>query len=100
MSKRYPPEFRRRALDRVEAGHTVVAVAHDLEVSPQTIYNWRRQHLIDIGQIEGVTTAQSAELSAARREIERLKAELAVTRRANELLKEVASPKGGSRRSR
>jgi len=99
MSKRYPAEFSRRALDRVEAGRAVVAVAQDLGVSPQTIYNWRRQHLIDTGQIEGVTTAQSGELKSARLEIERLKAELAVTRRANELLKEAASPKGGSRRS-
>jgi transposase-like protein len=64
MSKRYPAEFRRRALDRVEAGHAVVAVAHDLEVSPQTIYNWRRQHLVDTGQIEGTTTMQSSELRA------------------------------------
>ena len=100
MPKSYPPEFRRRALDRIDAGHTVVAVAHDLEVSPQTLYTWRRQHLVDIGELDGDSTIQSAQLRAANREIKRLRTELAVTTRANELLKESSSPKGGSRRLR
>ena len=39
----YPPEFRRRVVDLVEAGRKVTDVAHDLGVSNQTIYTWRRQ---------------------------------------------------------
>jgi len=69
-------------------------------VSGQTIYNWRRQEMINAGQAPGLTTDEAAELVAARRRIGELEAELAVTRRANELLKaKVVSPKAGSRPS-
>ncbi len=98
MSKKYPPEFRRRVLDLVETGRPIIEIAHDLEVSPQTIYSWRNQHLIDTGQRPGLTSTESAELKAARIENAQLRAELEVMRRANELLKESAGPKGDSRR--
>lgn len=101
MPYRYPPEFRRRVLDLLAAGRSVASVAADLGVSGQTIYNWRRQELIDTGEAAGVTSQEAAELAAAKKRIRRLKTELAVTRRANELLKaQVPSPKGGSKRSR
>jgi len=51
--------------------------------------------------VSGLTTDEAAELRAAKRRIRELETELAVTRRANELLKEqVASPKGGSKQPR
>jgi transposase-like protein len=101
MGKRgYPSEFRRRVLDLVEAGRKVAAVAEDLGISDQTIYNWRRQDRVDRGLEPGLTTAEQAELVAARKRIRDLEAELAVHRRATELLKEQADPKGGSRPSR
>jgi transposase-like protein len=101
MPKRYPSEFRRRVLDLVAAGRSVVSVAADLGVSAQTIYNWRSQDRIDRGAAPGITSSDEAELRAARRRISELETELAVTRRANELLKaQVVSPKDGSRRSR
>jgi transposase-like protein len=79
----------------------VASVAADLGVSDQTIYTWRRQELVDTGQAPGLTSVEAAELAAARRRIRELETELAVTRRANELLKEqVVSPKGGSKPSR
>jgi len=99
MPKRYPAEFRRRAVALVEAGRTVRQVAYELEIGEQTIYNWLRQHRIDTGQIPGTHSVESAELAAARRRINELEKELAATRRANELLKESTSPKGGSRPS-
>ena len=101
MPYRYPPEFRRKVLDLIAAGRSVASIAADLGVSDQTIYTWRKQELIDTGQVPGLTTFEAAELRAAKRRIAELESELAVTRRANELLKEqVASPKVGSRRSR
>lgn len=100
MPKRYPSEFRRRAVALVEGGRTVRQVALDLEIGEQTIYNWLRQHRIDTGQTPGTHSVESAELSAARRRINELEKELAATRRANELLKESTSPKGDSRPSR
>lgn len=70
-------------------------------MSAQTIYNWRRQDAIDRGEAAGLSSLEQAELRAARRRIAQLEDELAVTRRANELLKaQVVSPKDGSRRSR
>jgi transposase-like protein len=87
-------------LDLIEAGRTVAAVAHDLGISDQTIYTWRRQDRIDRGLIAGATSHENAELEAARRRIAQLENELKVSRRAIELLRESSDPKAGSRRSR
>ena len=40
----YPPEFRRKVLDLIEEGRSV---AHDLDISEQSIYTWRRQGRIN-----------------------------------------------------
>lgn len=98
--KGYPSEFRRRALDLVSAGRPVVEVARLLEVSVHSIYAWRRQEQVDRGERPGLSSAEREELKAARARIRQLEAELAVHRRAAELLKESVLPKGGSRRSR
>jgi transposase len=101
MPYRYPPEFRRRVLDLIAAGRWVTSIAVDLGVSDQTIYTWRKRELIDTGVEPGLSTVEAAELCAAKRRIAELETELAVTRRATELLKEqVTSPKGGSKQSR
>lgn len=96
----YPAEFRRKVLDLLAEGRSVASVAHDLDVSDQTIYNWRRQDRIDRGEVPGLTTAEQGELSSANKRIAELETELAVARRAVELLKEETSPKGDTRRSR
>lgn len=96
----YPPEFRRRVLDLVASGRSVADVARDLGISEESIYTWRRQDRIDAGLVPGLTSAEKAELAAAKRRIAELEAELAVHRRASELLGKVVPPKGGSRPSR
>ena len=96
----YPPEFRRRVLDLVAAGRKVVDLARDLGISDQTIYSWRRQEAIDRGLVPGLTSVERAELEAAKRRIRELEAELAIHRRASELLAERSDPNGGSRPSR
>ncbi len=98
--KGYSAEFRRRALDLVATGKTVAEVARLLEVSDQSIYSWRRQEQIDNGELPGLSSAEQEELRVARLRIRALETELAVHRRAAELLKESVRPKGGSRRSR
>jgi transposase-like protein len=100
MPRSYPPEFRHKVLDLLKAGRTVQQVAADLQISGQTIYNWRKQDRIDAGLEPGITSSDQTELVAARRRIAELETELAVTRRAAELLREVVPPKGGSRPSR
>ena len=54
----------------------------------QAIDNWRHQAEIDAGLRPGVTSSDNAELAAARRRIAQLESELAVARRAAELLRE------------
>jgi transposase len=96
----YPPEFRRKVLDLVEAGRPIAEVTKALGISAQSIYTWRRQDRIDKGLLPGLSSKEHDELVAARRRIAQLETELAVTRRAAELLKEQASPFDGSRPSR
>ncbi len=96
----YPPEFRRKVVNLVDAGRPVVDVARDLGISAQSIYTWRRQDRIDKGLEPGLSSAEKSELTAAKRRIAELEAELAIHRRASELLAGVVPPKDGSRPSR
>ncbi|WP_306370105.1 transposase [Nocardiopsis sp. CC223A] len=96
----YPAQFRRKVLDLVQAGRSVTDVAHDLDISTETIYAWRRQDRIDQSLIPGLTSTEKSELAAANKRIAALEAELAIHRRASELLGKVVPPKDGSRRSR
>jgi transposase len=96
----YPPEFRRKVLDLVAAGRPVVDVARDLGISAESIYTWRRQDRVDKGLQPGLTSLEKAELTAAKRRIAELETELAIHRRASELLGRVVPPKGGTKRSR
>ena len=100
MPKGYPSEFRRRVLDLLEAGRSVTEVARDLGIPNQTIYVWRRQEAIDKGLVAGPTSTELEELTAARRRIAELETEVAVARRAMELLREGVPPKAATRRSR
>jgi len=96
----YPAEFRRKVLDLLADGKSVASIAHDLEISDQTIYSWRRQDRIDRGLQPGLSTAENAELAKANKRIADLETELAVSRRAIEVLKEETRPKGVTRPSR
>ena len=96
----YPPEFRRKVLDLVEAGRPIAEIAQALGISDQSIYTWRRQDRIDRGLESGLTSTEKAELVAAKRRIAELETELLAMRRAMELVREVVPPKGGSRRSK
>ena len=72
----YPPEFRLEAVRLVKEGNRKIAdVARDLGVSGESIRNWIRQHEIDNGQREGLTTSEREELKQLRREIRILREE-------------------------
>ena len=96
----YGSEFRRKVLDLLAEGRSVASVAHDLDVSDQTIYNWRRQDRIDRGLQPGLSSTEKAELAVAKKRIAELETELAIAQKAVDLLKEETSPKGGTRRSK
>jgi transposase-like protein len=93
VPRRYPAEFWRKVVHLVAAGRPVAQLAHDLGISAQVIYTWRRQQQIDNGQIPDMTSTDHAELVAARKRIAELENELAIDRRAAELLGDVVSPK-------
>lgn len=95
----HPPEFRRKVLDLLEEdGRSVASVAHDLGISAESIYTWRRQDRVDRGLVPGLTSAEKAELTSARKRIAELETELKASRRAVELLRESADPKGATPR--
>ncbi len=71
-AKRYPAEFRQRVIALCGAGRKVADRADDIDVSANTIYLWRRQHLIDTGRIPGASSIESAEVKKARREMTKL----------------------------
>ena len=97
MPKRYPEEFHRKVLDLVAACRPIAQIAADLGISDQTIYGWRKQELIDTGQLPGRNRAEQAELAAANKRIRELETEVAILKTARELLEEPHDPKGGTR---
>ena len=72
----YPPEFRRKVLDLVEAGRPITEIAQALGISTQSIYTWRRQDRIDRGLEPGLTSPEKSELVVAKRRIAELETEL------------------------
>ncbi len=56
----YSADLRRKVLDLLTECRSVASVAHDLDLSDQTIYNWRRQDRIDRGLQHGLSTAENA----------------------------------------
>jgi transposase len=56
----------------VEAGRPLKRVAEVFGISDLTVCNWRRQHLIDTGQVPGIPSSENAEVIAARRRIAEL----------------------------
>ncbi len=99
MPKRYPEEFRPKVLDFVAAGRPVAQIANDLQINDQTIYNWRRQEIIDTGQLPGLNRAELSELSAANKRIRDLETEVAILKRPASCSGSRTTQKGGTRHS-
>jgi transposase-like protein len=78
----YPATVRRQIAQRLRSGEPVVAVAAETGVPQSTLFRWKRQALIDAGVIDGIASVEADELSAARKRIAQLEAELALTRDA------------------
>ena len=72
-------------------------MAADLGISDQTIYSWRKQELIDTGQQPGLSRAEQTGLSAVKKRIRELENEVAILKRACELLREPHDPEGDTR---
>lgn len=98
MPKAYPAEFRDRAIALVRAGKSVRETARDLEISESCLHNWVKQDRIDHGERPGLSSAEHADLVAAKRRIRQLETELEILREASTIYEELkGDPKGRSR---
>ena len=63
----------------------------------QTLHRWKHQALVDVGLIDGVDSAEGAELRAANKRIKALEKELQLVKDASELFdaQAVVPPKDG-----
>lgn len=94
MPKPYPAEFRRRALDHVDAGRTVRDVAAALGIAESCLYRWKSLNLVTRGlQQPTVAAVESAALAAAQRRITDLEHEVKILREAAAAVEEVVPPK-------
>jgi len=100
MPRHYPAELRRRTCERMLAGEAVKDLSAELGIAGVTLYKWRHQALIDVGQTPGLKSYEADPLLAARRRIKELEAELKAVKAASALFEERAvDPKGSSRLS-
>ena len=87
-SPKFSPEMRERAVRMVQEHRSehpsqwaaIESIAAKVGCVPQTLHTWVKQHEIDAGQREGISTAEAQRI----KELERENREL---RKANEILK-------------
>jgi transposase len=72
----YPPQFKREAVELYRSsGKSIPKMAEELGIASESLRRWIRQHEIDEGEREGLTTSEREELSRLRRENKTLRQE-------------------------
>ena len=98
MPKIYSADVRRTMCERMLNGEKIEVLAKESSISTNTLYRWRRQALVDIGQSPGLKSYDPDPLASARRRIVDLEKELTAVKLASRLFEQgEASPKGSSR---
>lgn len=64
------------------SGKPLAQISRELDVSEQTLRNWRKQEEFDEGEREGLTTEEREELGRLRRRVKVLEQEKEVLRKA------------------
>jgi len=83
MPKKFPPEFKADVVRVARRGDLSIAeVAHDFDVSQESVRRWMRQADIDDGVVDGLTSAGQAEIVQLRRRARQLEMENEILRRA------------------
>jgi transposase len=92
--KKYPDEFRRRAVDEVlERGRKIAEVAGQLGItSPETLRRWVRQAEADRGLREAPTSEELAEIKALRKEVADQQRTIEILKAATTFFVQEASP--------
>ena len=79
----YPPELRRRLVEKVRAGRSPESLGEEYEPSAQAIRNWVAQAERDEGQrTDGLSTEEKQELTRLRRENKALREEREILKKA------------------
>jgi transposase len=79
----YPPEFKREAVELYRrSGKSLQVVAGELGVAVESLRSWNKQHAVDVGEREGLTTAEREELRELKRKLLRVEQERDLLKRA------------------
>ncbi len=79
----YPPELKREAVELYRrSGKSIVAIAAEIGVAPESLRKWNLQHEIDVGEREGLSSSERERLKELERENARLRMERDLLKRA------------------
>jgi transposase len=79
----YPPQFKEEAIKLMRSsGKSLAQISRELDVSEQTLRNWRKQEEIDEGEREGLTTDEREELGRLKKRVRVLEQEKEILRKA------------------
>lgn len=91
-SRRYSPEVKERAIRLVQEHRNehnsqwsaIVSIASKIGCTPETLREWVKQHGIDMGSREGLSSSERQRMKELEREVREL-------RQANEILRKASA---------